>query len=93
MIPTIHSYCDNTTAANAMAVDVDGVTFYFSYRTCVAVSHHGKTIVRENVWGPTTGKHLNAIDGGDKASRVGVVEFQVQLKQLMAEAIAEALAE
>jgi hypothetical protein len=26
--------------------------------------------VRRNDWGPTTGKHLNRIDGGAKASRL-----------------------
>jgi hypothetical protein len=47
--------------------DAEGRDWYFSYKTLVAVRAPGHgLIVRENVWGPTTGKHLNWIDGGNK---------------------------
>ena len=32
-------------------------------------------VVRYNVWGHTTGKHLNAIDGGDAGARGKRVRF------------------
>jgi hypothetical protein len=33
-------------------------------------------VVRENSWGPTTGKHLNAIDRGNKKGRVSSDQFE-----------------
>lgn len=75
-IPTISHYCPNTTASNATCVSLGDLDLYFSYRTPVAFRYPGiGTVVRQNEWGPTTGKHLNAIDGGDKKSRVPGDEF------------------
>jgi hypothetical protein len=39
--------------------------------------------VHENVWGTTTGKHLNAIDGGDKKSRLKSAEFEKELNDAL----------
>lgn len=50
--------------------------YYFSYETLVAFGRKGRLTVCENVWGTTTGRHLNAIDGGHKESRVNLEEFQ-----------------
>ena len=36
-------------------------------------------VVRENDWGLTTGKHLNAIDGGEKSKRVSGDVFEKML--------------
>lgn len=47
----------------------DGRTLYFSYKTLVAFRTKGRLYVRENSWGTTTGKHINAIDGGGKYAR------------------------
>jgi hypothetical protein len=70
-LPSWFVYCDNTTAVNAMAFDLGPLTVWFSYRTPVAFQKgHADRVVRRNEWGPTTGKHLNAIDGGNKADRV-----------------------
>ena len=80
-LPTFETYCPNTTAVNALRVSVGAVDVYFSYRTPVAYSLDGAPpIVRRNEWGPTTGKHLNAIDGGDKRARVDVDTFQTGLR-------------
>ncbi len=54
----------------------DGRSIYFSYKTPVAFSAHGKRYVRVNDWSTTTGKHLNAIDGGDKKARITGAEFE-----------------
>lgn len=53
-------------------VEVGGVAVWFSYSTPVAIRRDGHDlIVRENVWGTTTGKHLNAIDGGHSRTAEG----------------------
>ncbi len=50
---------------NFTQVTMGNVTVWFSYRTIIAVQVAGTpVVVRENRWGPTTGKHLNYIDGG-----------------------------
>jgi len=60
MTPTLE-----TLAPNLTLVTIGDANFWFSYKTCVAVftDDHGFA-VSENAWGPTTGKHLNRIDGG-----------------------------
>lgn len=41
-------------------VELGEVSLYFSYETLVGITKYGVgTYARENVWGPTTGKHLN----------------------------------
>jgi hypothetical protein len=57
--------------------DAMGNRYWFSYNTLVAFDgpKGGRKVIR-NYWGPTTGKHLNAIDGGNKASRLTETEFQ-----------------
>jgi hypothetical protein len=60
---------------------------WFSYHTPVAYSLDGeKAVVRDNDWGPTTGKHLNSIDGGYKVHRVPGNEFEQGLKRALEEA-------
>lgn len=81
MIPTTSTYCNNTNPANAQRINTDGLTVYYSYRTCVAFwTPSTGLLVRQNEWGPTTGKHINAIDGGDKSSRIASAEFVAQLR-------------
>ena len=53
-----------------------GEVFYFSYRTLIAFTYHGKRFVRQNDWSVTTGKHLNNVDGGDKKSRLSGRDFE-----------------
>jgi len=59
-------------------------TVWFSYETPVALQvGRGIMVVRKNVWGPTTGRHLNAIDGGGplaKAERVDAETFTAHLE-------------
>lgn len=56
---------------SSLQIILPGLTVWFSYDTPVAfLPHGGERMVSLNEWGQTTGKHLNAIDGGDKASRV-----------------------
>lgn len=79
---TIDSYQGNSAGSqlNSIVVRVGSLRFYFSYETLVGVTVNGKTTVRENVWGPTTGKHLNAI--ASKEYRVSETKFKEYTESL-----------
>lgn len=84
---TISSYYGNSASAenNAKRVSIKGTSFFFSYETLVAVRSMEGTKVLQNYWGPTTGKHLNAIDGGSKeakANRLTQDEFDDYIESL-----------
>lgn len=89
--PTFECYTEHASknyGLNALRFfDADGNVFWFSYKTLVAFKKAGnpysKTI-RENVWGPTTGKHLNAIDR-DKSKRVDLDTFNRLYDELFGE--------
>ena len=72
-----YSYSSNNYGTHSLRFfDVAGNCYWFSYSTLVAFSQPGRPrIVHENDWGPTTGKHLNWIDGGDKKSRLAHATF------------------
>lgn len=75
------NYSSDNYGAHALRFwDADDNCFWFSYKTLVAFMKCGpngtRRIVHENDWGPTTGKHLNAIDGGNKKERVDDATFQ-----------------
>jgi len=60
------------------------LTLYFSYQTCVAFyPPHGERVISENSWGPTTGRHLNELDGGRKKERVPRAEFEEKLAEVL----------
>ncbi len=94
-LPTFDTYCPNTTAANALCFDLGPIKVWYSYKTVVAyqlcpeyISRSPKAYqhpptVRHNDWGPTTSKHLNAIDGGDTASRVSGEVFETMLSEAL----------
>lgn len=72
-------------------VSLGQVTLYFSFDTIIGFDDdrdNGKPgrVVRENVWGPKTGRHLNSIDFGTpeaKAKRVPGDEFEALLDDLL----------
>jgi hypothetical protein len=78
MLPRVETYYPRGNSANAVKVEMDGMTLWFSYSTLVAFQVGGNPrVVIENYWGPTTGRHLRAIDGcysGDQ-SRVSRADF------------------
>ncbi len=54
----------------------------FSYKTIIAFACGGTVTVRQNDWSTTTGKHLNAIDGGSaeaKKARLTAAEFEAAM--------------
>ena len=71
---------------NFTKVNIGTVMVWFSYDTPIAFKVYGQPrVVRENIWSTTTGKHLNAIDGGTKtakANRVSSDEFDRELDEL-----------
>lgn len=69
---------------NALRFIVGERSFWFSYSTLVAF-YSPKTgkVVHQNDWSRTTGKHLNAIDRGDKASRVDSTAFATKLAEAL----------
>lgn len=78
------NYSSDNYGAHCLRFNIGDYTFWFSYRTVVAFQMPGHSIrVSENLWKSTTGKHLNAIDGGDKKSRLPRKEFEKQLEQVM----------
>ena len=79
---TYSQYKSDNYGAHALQFFVGGLTIWFSYTTPVAFKGNGhRRTVRENEWGPTTGKHLNLIDNGDKASRIDGEEFERRLEE------------
>lgn len=78
-LPSISSYgrySSDNYGAHTLQVSMAGLTVYFSYRTPVAFRGRGHgLVVCQNDWGPTTGKHLNWIDGGEKSRRVPREQF------------------
>jgi hypothetical protein len=78
------TYCEKTTKKNALCFSMgENLEVYYSYETPVAYCHNGQLVVRKNDWKQTTGKHLNAIDGGDKSSRIDGKQFVSQLNKIM----------
>ena len=59
---TIHRSMNN----KLTQVSLGRLTLWFSYETIVAFMHMGVKKVTENVWGTTTGRHLNAIQPNKK---------------------------
>ena len=84
-ITTYGQYSSGNYGAHALRVDVGPLRLWFSYSTCVAFHLDGQLRrVRENSWGPTTGKHINAIDGGNKRDRLDGETFQRELDAALA---------
>lgn len=86
-LPSFQSYgkyhSDNY-GAHTLQVFVGNLCLYFSYQTVVAFRAPGYPLtVSENAWGPTTGKHLNWIDGGDRKARLPREEFKKRLGQAL----------
>ena len=87
-LPTVSSYGNYSSSnygAHTLRFDIGEFTFWYSYQTLVAFKspdHH--LVVHENDWGPTTGRHLNAIDNGRKTDRVNHETFERLVKEWVA---------
>lgn len=78
---------NQNSSKNFNMVSVGNVDLYFSYETVVAFrAPKYNLVVVENSWGPTTGKHLNWIDGGtDKDKRLPYGVFDMKLRDMLKE--------
>lgn len=67
---------------NCTTVRIGGVSLYFSYETIVGfrTSETG-TVLSENIWSQTTGKHLNV--HGCREDRIPHAEFEKKLEEVL----------
>jgi len=71
-----------TDRPNFYIVHVGNLSLAFSYRTIIGFSVGGsRWVIRENVWGPTTGKHLNYL--ANKNTRISEVDFTPRLHAVL----------
>ncbi len=79
-------YSSSNYGANSIYIDVGSLRLYFSYDTVVAFREAAEysKVVSENIWGPTTGKHLNWIEP-DHSARLDRNEFEKQLQEVLTE--------
>ena len=79
------NYSSDNYGAHSLRMDIGKLTLWFSYDTVVAFQDDFENRqVRENDWGPTTGKHLNILDGGNKKTRLDSAVFEHNLEAVLA---------
>jgi hypothetical protein len=82
---------------NYATVTVGELDLYYSYETVIAFcTPETGLVVRTNDWGPTTGQHLNRIDGGSREAqkrRLSGDAFEKWLTAIVAERDAAATKE
>jgi hypothetical protein len=77
-------YSSDNYGAHTLEVQIGELTLWFSYDTVVGFRAPGHlSQVSENCWGPTTGKHLNWLDGGSKQNRLPRAEFEAKLEDVL----------
>lgn len=80
-ISTYGNYSSSNYGAHCLRVELPGITVWFSYQTTVAFETNKSGLVcRRNDWGPTTGKHLNAIEP-DKSKRLDSAAFEARFAE------------
>ena len=77
-----------TTVTLNHGVEGPSLHVWFSYATPIAfrLGGDGSIVARDNVWGRTTGKHLNYVDDGNKADRFPGRDFEYFLAEAYDEA-------
>ena len=69
-IESYGNYSNSNYGSHCLRVKLEtGDSLYYSYKTLIAFDCPDGLIVSKNYWGPTTGKHLNWING-NKNSRL-----------------------
>lgn len=66
---------------SSRAVQIGNLTLYFSYETIIAFNGTEGLRILKNYWSTTTGRHLNAIDNGNKKNRLDQENFNELLWQ------------
>jgi len=67
-----------TDKANFSCLEIGHLTIWFSYETPIAYHDSNGFVIRENDWGPTTGKHLNSVNS-DHDRRISGAAFELGL--------------
>lgn len=80
------SWCPFSRNTQAGWVAVAGVDILFSYETPVAFAHDKGGLRRDNIWGPTTGRHMT--EAQVKHYRAASEEeFNCELNRVISEAV------
>lgn len=80
----MRNYSEIDNGSNYSTVTLGKLTVAFSYRTVIGFHNGRGWKVSENLWGPTTGKHINAL-GIDKKGRLLRAEFEVEYEKTLKE--------
>ena len=87
MLPIIENYGDYASdnyGVNTKLLITTKMNIWYSHDTIVAYKDDvDGLVVRQNDWGPTTGKHLNWIDNKNHKGRLPHQEFIAKLEQAM----------
>lgn len=71
--------------SNFTRVEMKNVTIWFSYKTPIAYRDDvDGLVVIANQWSNTTGRHLNAVDGGNKKERKTAEQFEAMYQVMLA---------
>jgi len=86
-LPRWRSYGDYSSenyGAHSIEMTIKGMTLYFSYQTVVAFRNARgyELVISKNVWGTTTGRHLNWINPDHKI-RIENKEFEKKLQEVI----------
>ena len=76
------NYSSDNYGTNSLCFEIESNKFFFSYETLIAFVIDGEFHIIKNLWGTTTGKHLNWIDD-DKSIRETPEEFENNYNRLM----------
>lgn len=69
---------------NFVVVEIGDIRLSFSYNTCIAYFAPGEgLVVSENVWGPTTGRHISMVSDHRSDARLNRIEFERRLADVM----------
>jgi hypothetical protein len=90
MLPTFYNYMEDRYSSSnygvhSLCFDLGAIELWYSYKTIIAFKYKNQMYVHVNDWSTTTGKHLNAIDNGDKKNRLSDERFQSILTNILHE--------
>jgi hypothetical protein len=69
--------------SNYATASFQNLAIWTSYSTVIGFwTPKTGTVCRTNAWGPTTGKHLNAVEP-NKSKRIGGAEFERRLAEVL----------
>ena len=79
------NYRSSNYGAHCLRLDIGNLSVWFSFDTVVAIQDgcESPVLISENCWGPTTGRHLHAIDGGEKKHRLPRDVFEAEVAEIL----------